>query len=214
MNKYIQGMEEIKADERLKCEIINNIKFNYDKKKILALRLQKLISIFALTSIFIIIMIFGFPFFHNNRSTTTQSGKQQLFSGFIVMAYGENKVLTEIKPNTKFLLGKYSLTMNNVPGFPMKIVCSDADTIKLTATAGEFLLWTPENPNIQSKGQKFEIKSGDTVYWSPLDNKELSKSVADCSIAIKAYKASKEIGSNLIKINEDDNHVFNGVILK
>lgn len=213
MNKYVQGMEEIKADDKLKYKIMTNIELVNSTKQTSKYKFRNAIITFALT-LLVVIFISIFPIIQNRQNSSNQLAKRQLFSGFVITAYGKNGIPKEIKPNVKFLLGRYSLTNSSVPGFPIKIVCKDVYTIKLNATNGEFLLWKTENSNVINKGKEIEIKSGDTVYWSPLAQNHLDSNVKTCNIEIKAYKLGKEIGSNIVCIKEESDFAYSGVLLK
>lgn len=214
-NKYINGMNEIIADDELKRKIISCVKQNDSKQILHFFTLKKAVTSIAAACIFTLVMTFGIPFIQNGSYSAKQgqSGVQSVFDGFVINVYAADGTPLEIKPNVDFPLGKYQMTMNSAPGFPLKIVCNDADTIKLIVTDGEFLLWASPDWKVNNKGKELEINSGDTVYWTPL--KGADNTIANnCNIVIKAYKNNKELGSNSIKIESDDSYTYTGRLLE
>lgn len=211
-NKYINGMNEIKADDNLKRKIINSVKQNNSKQSSRFFALRKTTIAIVAACAFAIVIIFGVPYIGSKENNTKQgqSEVKTLFNGFTITAYAAGGTPFEIKPNVDFLLGKYQMTMSSVPGFPLKIVCNDADTIKLAVTDGEFLLWSPPSGQVHNKGKELEIKSGDTIYWTPLNETKTDVITANCAILIKAYKNNKELGNNTIKIESDKDYSYIG----
>lgn len=215
-NKYINGMNEIKADDEFKRKIISNIKQSNSKKISRFFTSQKVITAVAVACTFAIIILFGVPFIQNGSDTLRkgQSEMQSLFDGFAITAYAADGTSIEVRPNVQFPLGKYQMTMSSVPGFPITIACEKADVIKLTATDGEFLLWIPPDWQVYNKGKELAIKSGDTVYWSPSKEGNTSAIATNCNLVIKGYKNNIELGSNSIKIELDGNYTYTGRLLE
>lgn len=215
-NKYINGMNEVKADDNLKRKIINNIEENNFSESAFAqpshlFTFKKAVAVIAFVCTFAFVMTLGLPNFKNNNTKNVPKlGVKKAFHDFVITAYAADGTTFNIKPNVEFSLGKYQMTMSSVPGFPLKIVCKDADTIKLTATDGEFLLWAPPNFKVQNKGKELEIKSGDTLYWSPQKSSNSNTAASNSTILIKAYKGKKEIGTNSIKIQSDNTYSYVG----
>jgi hypothetical protein len=211
-NKYINGMNEIKADDRLKIKIINSIKECKPKQITHLFVLKKTAALMAVACTFVLVITYGIQYIQNkdNKINQGQSTVETLFPGFVITAYAADKTHFTIKPDVDFPLGKYEMTMSSVPGFPLKILCNGADIIKLTVTDGEFLLWAPPAGKVYNKGKELEIKSGDTVYWSPLKEINSHSITSSCTISIKAFKNNKEQGSNTIKIESDNNYSYIG----
>lgn len=204
MNReYIDGMNEIKADDELKRKIINSVKQN-NSKKTPSFYTKRKTAVIAAACLFSLVITFCIPYIH-----TKNKGTNALFNKIAITAYAADGNPIEVKPNVDFPFGKYSLAINCVPGFPMKIECNDADTFKLTATDGSFILWEPSDGQIKDIGKELEIKSGDTVYWRPI-NPNSDDLADDCTILIKAYKNSKELGRTTIKIETDENFFYTG----
>jgi hypothetical protein len=205
-------MNEIKTDDNLKRKIINSVKEKKFKHNSHFFTQKKAVAGIAVACIFALVMVFAIPFIQNNRDIAKQeqSKVQSLFDSFVITAYAADGTPFEIKPNVDFPLGEYQLTMSSAPGFPLKIVCKDADTIKLTVTDGEFLLWTPPDGRVNSKGETLEIKSGDLIYWTPRKEANPKTIASNCTISINAYKNNKKLGSNSIKIESDNNNSYIG----
>jgi len=211
-NKYINGMNEIKADDSLKIKIINSVKESKTKHITRFFVLKKTAALIAVACTFVLVITYGIQYIQNkdNKINQSQSTMKTLFPDFVITAYAADETHFTIKPNVDFPLGKYEMTMSSVPGFPLKIVCNGADIIKLTVTDGEFLLWAPPDGKVYNKGKKLEIKSGDTVYWTPLKEINSDSITSSCTISIKAFKSNKELGSNTIKIKSENNYSYIG----
>jgi hypothetical protein len=210
--KYINGMNEIKADDELKRKIISSGKQSSSKQVSHFFTLKKAMVVVAAACAFALFISFGLPFVRNDSNSIKQgpAGVTPLFAGFVITAYAADGTPVEVKPNVDFPLGKYQMTMSSVPGFPVNIVSDNADTIKLTVTDGGLLLWSPPTYKVLYKGKKLDIKSGDTVYWTPMDEAGSDAIAAKCTLVIKAYKNNEILGGTSIKIASDDNYVYTG----
>jgi len=212
-NKYIDGMEEIKADGKLKRKIMHSVK--QDKQASRFFTFKKAVATVAITCTFVLVISFGIPFIQNNSHMEEQGQLKEhsLFDGFVITAYAVDGASIQVKPNVEFTLGKYELTMSNVPGFPVRIVCDKANTIKLTVTDGELLLWTPPDYEVYNKEKVLEIKSGDTIYWSPMSEANSNTIATDCILEIEAYKDNEKLGSNRMEIKSDNNYTYTAILL-
>lgn len=224
IDKYVDGMNEIKASNEFKSKMIRNIeqttiKQTSIKQTYFEYKLKKL-TLLACTFAFFILL--GISFFGNNRFFSWRSTDMDKYNlkDFVITAYAADGSTIGVIPNVEFIIGKYQPTMSSVPGFPIKIVCTEIDSIKLTATDGEFLLWNPSNSLIQNKGKEIEIKSGDIVYWSPLNNRNVNALATNANtlarnatIQIKAYKDKKEKGIKSINIKSDDQYTYTAALL-
>lgn len=204
-SEYIDGMNEIKASDDLKRKIINSVQQNHFKKAPCFYTKRKTIIVAA--CLFALVITFCIPYIN-----TKNKGSNALFDKLVITAYASDGTPIEVKPNVEFPFGKYCLAINCVPGFPIKIECNDADTFKLKATDGSFILW--EHGQIEDIGKELEIKSGDIVYWRPIKGSNFDDLAADCTILIKAYKTNKELGKNTIKIESDENFFYTGRLLE
>jgi hypothetical protein len=162
---------------------------------------------FALILSFIIILT------GNENNTDKQSQPLSLFSGFVVTAYAADGTTVEVKPNVEFTLGKYELTMSSAPGFPVKIICDKAEIIKLSVTDGGFILWKPEDSKINYMGKNLDVKSGETVYWSPMSEGS-TKIASSCTFTMEAYKDNNKLGTNTINIESNNNFAYTGKLMK
>lgn len=213
-NKYIDGMNEIKADEVFKRKIINNIDQDNFQNNMRAFTFKPIVITMLAICAFTLVTFIGNPFFQSNN--TAKQGKKQnaalsLFNGFEITTYANTETPVEIKPNVEFVIGRYNPIMSNVPGFPLRITCDKAEIIKLTVTDGEFLLWA--NPIVTNKGSTLEIKSGETIYWTPISGKSNS-SIPNCTLTIEAYKNDSKLGSNIINIKSDSNGNYSAIVSK
>ncbi|HZW49399.1 MAG TPA: hypothetical protein VFF80_04615 [Bacillota bacterium] len=205
-NQYINGMNEIKADDELKKTIINRVKQNNAKRLSQYFPRRKVISVVAVACLVISVIIFGIPFVQN-RSNRAENA-------FIITAYAADGTTFKLNPAVDFLLGKYQVTMSSVPGFPLKVLCVAADAIKLTVTDGEFLLWSSSDWKVRNQGKELQIESGETVYWTPLQGSNTDTLARNCTISLKAYKNNQELGSTTIKIESDDRFTYTGRLSK
>lgn len=204
-------MSEIKASDEFKSKMITDIKQTTIKKLSYSQRLNRL-PLLACT--FAVLIILGISFMGNNNLLSGIKGNagSDNFINFSITAYASDGSEVEIKPNSEFLIGEYQTIMSSAPGFPIKIVCPEADYIKLTAANGEFLLWNPPSYVIQHKGREIEVKSGDKVYWSPSVNDDSKNFAKDDIIQIKAYKDKKAKGGRSINIKSDDSFRYTATL--
>lgn len=213
INNYVDGMKEIKADENLKQKIIYSIKESKNIEAPIAFRFKKIAAVAAIACTFIIIIIFGLHPFSNLVSTKQAPANNSVIaSSLAITAYASDGTSQNMKPNVDILIGKYSLAMSSVPGFPFKVTCAKSNTIKITATSGEFISWTPSNGKIEYRGKSLEIKSGSTIYWSPVAHG--NDTVAEnCKISIKANNKTSATFESSIQIN-CDNYSYTARLIK
>ncbi len=216
-DKYISGMSEIKADEELKNKLLN-INKNIKQSKYYFSN-WKIASVFAIALIFVLFFNVCLPYMQNmlntNEVITTKTPiAKKIFGGFVITAFAADNSSFEVKPNVDFLIGKYQLTMSSVPGFPLKIECNDAESIKVSITDGELLLWNSSDGKIHNKGKELIINSGDTIYWTPLQKNSPNTVVSSSTINIIAYKGDEEIGKNIIKIEAVDRISYMGRMIE
>ncbi|BBH22839.1 hypothetical protein Back11_41840 [Paenibacillus baekrokdamisoli] len=205
MNKYVEGMKEIKAGKDFKEKLILSARStSVDPNPNLqgtGTRRRKL-SMFA-ACMLIIICAFGLLIALNNGNNDASQVKT-IFNGFIMTAYAADGAPVPIKPDIAFPLGQYQLTMSNVPGFPIAIVCDDADSITLKVSDGELLLWAPPDYKVKPQHKRTTLQSGERIYWTPLVGEIGSHRVTSSTLQITAYKNNKELGSRLIEIKSED----------
>ncbi|RCW40601.1 hypothetical protein [Paenibacillus prosopidis] len=156
---------------------------------------------------FILLAMFGFSFLQPESD-------KPLFDGFVITAYAADGTPVEVKPNVGFPLGMYQMTMSRVPGFPINIVSGEADVISLQATDGSFLLWTPPDSKVVDKGKQIDIKSGDTIYWTPTNDDDFRTIASTSSIEVIAYQNDKELGRRTIEINRKDDYSYSGILVE
>jgi hypothetical protein len=133
-----------------------------------------------------------------------------LFFFFILR---HNNQSLEVKPDIMFPTTEYRVTDSSAPGLPIFITAEGADVIKIQATSGNLLLWNPPDYKVHNKGLELKIKSGDQIYWSPMDgeNKQIDEP-QDTKITVMAYHNNKQIGTSIVEIHKNDLGVYTGEI--
>lgn len=218
-NTYIDGMKEIKADEDLRNKIIRSIDPSYSEVNSSSgtrspfNTSKKVISIFAVACTLALFAVFGLPYVQPNEGSTQSSTVQSLFSGFMISVYAADGTRAEVRPNVTFPLGTYSMMMSSVPGFPINIVSTEADSIVLQVTDGNLLSWTPPAPQVITLGQEATIQSGGTIYWTPATD-NLHGISTTSTIKIIAYQDHSEIGRSTIHIQSDGMYQYSGILQK
>ena len=98
---------------------------------------------------------------------------------------------------------KYSPAMSSTPGIKFTPINSD-NTVKYecSASEGQFLTW--DNSIITQLGQQCEIRSGKSIYWSPLS----SGDKAEIVVTIKMIKDGKMISQKRAIIGKDDDILY------
>jgi hypothetical protein len=204
MRRYKIGMNEIVANEALKQKIMYRVKEQDQGSYVI--NLKKAAIFFTAVSLFILAAMFGYSYYQDSASSKAAQTQTE-FHGIYLTAFSADGTPSLVKPNIPF--GKYSMMMSNVPGFPLKIDCIEADTIHLQAAGGVFELWSSLSSQIDNKGKTIAIHSGDTVYWSPVDTDS-----AKTTIVITAFKKDKEIGSKTIEISRDEGVTYTGMLVE
>lgn len=127
----------------------------------------------------------------------------------------------EVKIEVNFPIKEYRGTDSRVPGFPLHITAEGADEIRVSVREGSLLLWNPPDYSVNNKGQEIEIKSGDQIYWSPLQIRWSAESdnnkddYPDGSrITLIAYHNNKQAGTAIVEINADDSGVYTGKLIE
>lgn len=101
-------------------------------------------------------------------------------------------------------VSRYTTVSSSEPGMPIRTLCPAADEISINTDAGTFLTYSPPYYKVYEHGKHLNIKSGDTVYLSPLD--EYGEISAKITVNIYAYKNSREIGRAVIVIGLTDSY--------
>jgi hypothetical protein len=203
MNRYIDGMKEIKAGEELKQRMIHNAQQQPLAGKKLAFK--KTAPLLAAVCAVILIAMLGTSIFQPND-------KKAMFASLVITAYAADGTAVEMKPNVELPLGTYSPFMSSVPGFPISIAAEDADSITVKATEGSFLLWTPPASKVIQKGKSVTISSGTIIYWSPPDDYAAMTLSKKSTVSIIAYQNKKELGRRSIDIQADDSLHYSGLV--
>ncbi|RXZ79448.1 hypothetical protein EBB07_23005 [Paenibacillaceae bacterium] len=146
-----------------------------------------------------------------NKDVQKNHSPSTLISGFVITDYAADGTSLAVKPDVDFPLGQYSIYMSSVPGFPVTIVSKDAEEINVRTSEGELLLWNKSDSTVSPQGKETIVRSGDTIYWSPLVE---GQAAAESRIELTAYKDKKALGSNVIEIESDDQGMYIGKATK
>ncbi|NEW06339.1 hypothetical protein GK047_09970 [Paenibacillus sp. SYP-B3998] len=203
--KYVNEMNGVKADEELKKTIISQVISRADGSLTVAHNPRSKVTIFIVTSVIIFIIAIGIPLIYNGAQDS--SGLPNLYKGLVVTAYAADGTSVAVSPDVDFPLGQYSLIMSSMPGFPLTIACKDADNISLRTSEGMLLLWNPPVNKVLPMGKEANVKSGTTIYWTPLvEGDRAEKAILE----ITAYKDKNKLGSSLIEIKTEDHIMYKG----
>ncbi|MBO2942922.1 hypothetical protein JJQ72_02880 [Paenibacillus sp. F411] len=210
-SKYVNGMNEVKADDDLKQLIIRKAKSSANAPHTAAREFRKTVATITVSCLIILLLAIGGPLVLRNGD---QANPSTLFSGFVVTAYAADGAPLVVKPDVEFPLGEYSMLMSSVPGFPVTIASEGTEKIELQTSEGQLLLWNPEDSKVIPQGKKATIKSGENIYWTPLVNDDPSQSATtDSILEINAYKDSTKIGSTKIEIKSEDQIIYKGKLI-
>lgn len=213
MNKYIGGMNEIKADDELRRAIISSVRQASGNKHHPFFTRTRAIAVVVAVSVLCIAGWYGWSALEQDGGPQSAHRARALFDGFVLTAYAADGTPVEVKPDISFPLGHYGLTMSSVPGFPLKIAADQADSITLKATDGAFLLWTPPASRVIDKGRQLDIRPGDTVYWSPLSDTN-DKPATESRLEIEAYRNHAKLGSRTVIVRSDDHYAYSGQLVE
>lgn len=139
---------------------------------------------------------------------------------FLFTVFRNNDPL-EVKIEVNFPIKEYRVTDSRVPGFPMEITAEGADEIRVSVREGSLLLWNPPDYTVNNKGQELEVKSGDQIYWSPLQigwdapsDSDRDDNPEGSTITLMAYHNNKQVGTAIVEINADESGVYTGQLIE
>jgi hypothetical protein len=200
MRRYRAGMNEVKANEIFKQQIIKRVKESSLNQSSHMFKIKRLAVLALAVSLFILVTMFGVSYYldDNKAANTIQAD----FHGIYITGFTTAGPV-QVKPNVSF--GQYSRFMSSSPAFPLQIECVDADRIRLQAAEGSFISWSPLTSKIDPKGQEVDIQSGDKIYYNPGAN--------STRIEIIAFKNNKELGRKTIEITSKDDITYTGMLL-
>jgi hypothetical protein len=204
----VKEMNGIKMDDELKQSIISKIGSSSTFPQIRVRTFRSKVAMISTACVIVFLLIIGGPLILLNGNQTN-SGPSTLFSGFVITAYAADGTPLVVKPDVDFPLGQYSMFMSSVPGFPVTIVSKDADQISLRTSEGELLLWNSSDSKVIHQGEEAIVKSGDTIYWSPLVDGQVA---TESMFEITAYKDKKKLGSTVIEIKSEDHVTYKGKV--
>lgn len=193
MNRYVEGMKEIKADEYMRKELLKSIQQKRPARSQKWFSSKKAALPLAAACVLLALTIFSAALLRPDRAPA-------LTAGFVIHAYAADGSAIEVKPNVEFPLGKYSPLMSSVPGFPLAISSEEAESVTLKSTHGSFSQWTASTSRILQKGRTVTILPGETLYWSPLAEDRSQTLTESSTITVIAFKDNNEIGRRIIEI--------------
>ncbi|MCA0758729.1 hypothetical protein KP806_27100 [Paenibacillus sp. N4] len=209
MNRYVEGMKEIKADEELKSSLIQSLQQSrtpQPRKKPIS---KKAALPVAAACLLVVLAVFAASSLRTDRGPAFSAG-------LVIHAYADDGSAVEMKPNVELPLGNYSPIMSSVPGLPLQIGSSEADSISVLAEHGTLAEWSPPASKVINKGSNASIKPGETLYWSPMSEASEWEENPSTLITVIAYKGKKEIGRRQIevRVNEDNPLYYTGVLFE
>ncbi|WP_339224714.1 hypothetical protein [Paenibacillus sp. FSL H8-0332] len=193
-----------------KQSIIRRVRVNSSVSKSPAWSLRRRFTAVTLSCLLLLILAALGPLLVRS---TNQANPAVLFNGFMVTAYAADGVPVAVQPDVEFPLGKYSMFMSSVPGFPLTLVAEGADRIELQASEGELLLWNPADSKILPQRQAAAVQSGDTIYWSPIADGSSQPAATDGILEVTAYRDNHKLGSTVIQIHTQDHIFYSGKLV-
>ncbi|OWR29597.1 hypothetical protein CDO73_15550 [Saccharibacillus sp. O23] len=203
-NEYAKAVEEIRASDELKQSIVRRALSDSSVPRTSVAPFRRRTAMVAVAAAFVLLFAIVGPLWLRGND----SGRAPAwFDGFAVTAYAADGAPINVKPNAEFPLGRYSMFMSSVPGFPVAVSAEGADRIEIRASAGELLSWSPSDSRVRGQGDRMDLKAGETFYWSPL--RETGSSAADSAeLEMTAYRQNEKLGSGRIEIKADDGGLY------
>lgn len=136
-------------------------------------------------------------------------------SELAITAYAEEWKETPLQPGVTIKLAVYSPTQSSVPGLPFIITAGEGlgkDSIRIDVDAGGLITWNPPDYTAKQRGRTYVLSSGDTLYWSPLDN--LGGPIDQCSMTVTAYDSANEAHAVSIAITQNSEFNYTAEIKK
>ncbi|OPX42557.1 hypothetical protein CLHUN_35240 [Ruminiclostridium hungatei] len=149
---------------------------------------------------------FGMPFLHD------RSKSDPLFDGFAIRTYAASGEEIALSANAVIPLKEYSPLMSSVPGIPfiMPAIGIEADEIHVSVDKGALLTWKAPDGIVEDKGNTYECKADETIYWSPLSKDgTLAK---QGKVIVSALKNGKERIRAEIAINQTGNSKYSAEV--
>ncbi len=121
-----------------------------------------------------------------------------------VVAYAAEWKETVLQPDVTLELNEYSPAQSDVPGMPF-IVTADSqdlskDSIRIDVNAGTLITWGAPDYTAKQRGSTYVLSSGDTIYWSPLDDQ--GAPIARCDMTVTAYDSDNQAHAVSVLISQ------------
>ncbi len=203
-NKYKKAMDEIRTDDLFKRTIIRHTLERPTVQQTPDRRIRR--KTVTLTAFTLILLLAIFVPLGARHSGTSQPSP--LFGGFTVTAYAADGTSMTVKPEIEFPLGRYSMFMSSVPGFPVKISAEGADRIAIHSSEGQLLSWKPSDSRVREQGSHMETEPGGTFYWSPIEEQKSSTAAVGSTLEVTAYRGEQELGTGKIEIQSTDDDLY------
>ena len=97
-----------------------------------------------------------------------------------------------LKPGVETALNAFLASGGDVPGYPLRIDAS-ADTISVSADGGSLFTWSAPDNVKTDRGSSWEVKPGETVFWSPYANPDAQADpVPQCTVTVTARRGGTD----------------------
>ena len=136
-------------------------------------------------------------------------------SELAITAYAEKWKETPLQPGVAIPLKAYSPAQSSVPGLPFIITAGEdlgKDSIRIDVNAGSLITWVPPDYTVKQRGTTYVLSSGDTIYWSPLD--DLSEPISQCTMTVTAYDSKNQAHAVTIAISQTKDFNYTAEIIK
>lgn len=147
------------------------------------------------------------------NSLPVATDNKTVFNGFVLTALTTNgsskNEKTVLTPDVKVLLAQYDPGMSSVPGLPFTVDITEEDkeesieTINVSTDRGAFYRWNRSTGVVTPCGQQITIDKGETIYWSPISNKEDANAM-NITITVEAVANNAIVGRQYIYITQDE----------
>lgn len=140
-----------------------------------------------------------------------ESGSAGFYRNFFLTAYAADGNPIPVSPDAVFPLGRYSLWMSSVPGFPLTLGCTDAQEIRVEVSEGKLLSLDRAASKVMVLGKETAVDPGATLYWSPLpEGSSPSSPAKNITLELTAYKGGEKLGSSTVEIQTADGVSYTG----
>ncbi len=131
-----------------------------------------------------------------------------------VGVYAPDWKAATLQPNVAIQLNEYSPAQSDVPGLPFIISANSEelgqDSIRIDVDAGTLITWGTPDYSVKQRGKMYVLSSGDTIYWSPLD--DTGKPIPKCSMTVTAYDSANQAYAVSVIISQTEDFKYSAEI--